>query len=319
MEYRKMGRSDLRLSEISIGCWVMGGDYWGGAEDAESVGAILKALDRGVNFIDTAVIYGKGRSEEIVGRALKGRRHEALISTKLWKTDMRYADVFAACEASLKRLGTDYIDVYFIHYPNDEIPIEETMKALLELKKQGKIREIGLSNFDRSQMEEVLKIGRFEVIQPCYSLLWRFIEDEDLPFCIENEIGVVAYSPLAQGILTGKFSSATTFKEGDGRARVPLFQKEWYGKCLEAADALKKSAADHQKTQGQVAVNWVTSQPGITSAIVGARNAAQMEENAGAAGWRLEPGELAELDRAGRTVTDFLPKYENFFSTRIIG
>lgn len=316
MEYRKMGKSDLKLSEISLGCWVMGGSYWGGADDDESLGAIHKALDCGVNFIDTAVIYGGGRSEEIVGKALKGRRNDVIVSTKLWKTDMHYADVFTACEASMKRLQTDYIDVYFIHYPNDEIPIEETMKALLELKKQGKIREIGLSNFSRTQMEEVLKIGRFEVIQPCYNLLWRFLEKEDLPFCLENEIGIVAYSPIAQGLLTGKFNSDTTFKEGDGRAKIPLFQKEWYGKCLEVADALKKPAANHHRTQGQAAINWVTSQPGITSAIVGARNAAQMEENAGGAGFRLEAGELAELDRIGRKVTDFLPEYETFFSTK---
>lgn len=313
-----MGRSDISLSEISIGCWVMGGDYWGGADDKESVEAIIEAVENGVNFIDTAELYGNGRSEEVVGKALKGRRDKVMISSKVWKTNMHYHDVFKACEGSLKRLGTDHIDVYFIHYPNDEVDIEETMSAMLELKKQGKIREIGLSNFDRKQMEEALKIGRYEVIQPCYSLLWRFIEEDIVPFCLENEIGIVAYSPLAQGILTGKFTKDWKFREGDGRQNVPLFAKGRFEKCLKVAEELKPYAQRHGKTQGQVAINWVTSMPGITSAIVGARNAAQMKENLGAAGWRLSKEELEEIDKIGRQVTDHLPRFENFFSNRII-
>jgi len=318
MEYRRMGRSDLKLSEISLGCWVMGGDYWGGADDNESIGAILEAVENGINFFDTAEIYGRGRSELVLGKALKGRRHEVYISSKVWKSNMRYKDVFKACEESLKRLGTDYIDIYFIHYPNDEVDIEETMSAMLELKKQGKIREIGLSNFSRKQMEEALKIGRFEVIQPCYSLLWRFIEEDIIPFCIEHEIGIVIYSPLAQGILTGKFTKDWTFKEGDGRKNVPLFEKGRFEECLDVAEGLKPYAERHGKTQGQVAINWAISQPGITSAIVGARNARQVRENVGASGWKLTDSELAEIDRLGRKVTDKLPKFETFFSKRII-
>jgi myo-inositol catabolism protein IolS len=218
----------------------------------------------------------------------------------------------------MKRMGTDYIDIYFIHYPNDEVDINETMSAMLDLKKEGKIREIGLSNFNRDQMEEALKIGRYEVIQPCYSLLWRFIEEDIVPYCIDNNIGIVAYSPIAQGILTGKFTKDWRFREGDKRKTTPLFQEGLFEECLEVADALKPYAKRHGKTQGQVAINWVTSQPGITSAIVGARNAAQMKENMGAAGWRLSGDELAEIDKIGRRVTDKLPKYENFFSKRII-
>jgi len=319
MEYRRMGRSDISLSEISIGCWVMGGDYWGGADDKESIEAIIEAVENGINFVDTAEVYGRGRSEEVVGKALKGRRDKVIISSKVWKSNMRYKDVFKACEGSLKRMGTDYIDVYFIHYPNDEVDIEETMSAMLELKKQGKIREIGLSNFSREQMEEALNVGRFEVIQPCYSLLWRFIEEDIVPFCLEHEIGIVAYSPLAQGILTGKFTKDWKFREGDERKNVPLFAKGRFEKCLEVAEGLKPYAQRHGKTQGQVAINWVTSMPGITSAIVGARNAAQVRENLGGAGWRLSKEELEEIDKIGRQVTDHLPKFENFFSHRIIG
>ncbi|HHW23709.1 MAG TPA: aldo/keto reductase [Clostridiaceae bacterium] len=318
MDYRRMGNSDIFLSEVSLGCWVMGGDYWGGADDNDSIGAIIEAVENGVNFIDTAEIYGRGRSEEIVGKALKGRRSKAVISSKVWKTHMRYDDVKKACEDSLRRMQTDYIDVYFIHYPNDEVDIGETMSAMLDLKKEGKIREIGLSNFSMTQMEEALKAGRYEVIQPCYSLLWRFIEEDIVPYCIENNIGIVAYSPIAQGILTGKFTKDWEFKTGDNRKSTPLFQPGLFEECLSVADALKPYAQRHGKTQGQVAINWVTSQPGITSAIVGARNAAQMKENMGAAGWRLSRQELAEIDKIGRRVTDRLPRYENFFSTRII-
>ena len=318
MEYRKMGKSEIKLSEISLGCWVMGGDYWGGAQDQESIDAIHEAIDSGVNFIDTAELYGWGKSEEIVGKALKGKRYGVRIASKVWKTNMRKADVIKAFEASLKRLQTDYMDIYFIHYPNDEIPLEETMEAMLLLKKQGKILEIGVSNFNKEQMKEALKLGRFEVMQPCYSLLWRFVEKDVLPFCVENEIGVVAYSPLAQGILTGKFNKDWTFKEGDGRKNVPLFANERFVDCLEVAEKLKPFAQKYNKTQGQIAINWVTSQPGITSAIVGARNIAQMKENSGASGFRLDRDELKAMDEFGREVTDKLPKFDNFFSNKII-
>jgi len=318
MEYRRMGKSEIKLSEVALGCWVMGGDYWGGAEDKDSIDAISEAIDLGVNFIDTAELYGWGKSEEIVGEALKGKRQKVHISSKVWKTNMHRLDVKKACEESLKRLQTDYIDIYFIHYPNDQIPLEETMAAMLELKAEGKIREIGLSNFNVQEMKEALKFGRFEVMQPCYSLLWRFIEKDVMPFCIENEIGITAYSPLAQGILTGKFNKDWSFKEGDGRSKAPLFAKERFADCIEVAEALKPYADKYSKTQGQVAINWVTSQVGITSAIVGARNIAQMRENSGASGWKLDKSELELIDIAGRKVTDKLPKYDNFFSTKII-
>ena len=317
MEYRKMGRSEIKLSDVSLGCWVMGGDYWGGAEDKDSIAAIHEALDLGVNFIDTAELYGWGKSEEIVGQALKGKRANAHISTKVWKTNMHKNDVKKACEESLKRLQTDYIDIYFIHYPHEDIPLEETMEAMLDLKAEGKIREIGLSNFNREQMTEALKLGRFEVIQPCYSLLWRFADDGVIPFCLEHEIGVTVYSPLAQGILTGKFTKDWVFKEGDGRGNAPLFSKERFSQCLEVTEGLKPYGEKHKKTLGQVAINWVTHQPGITSAIVGARNISQMKENSGASGWSLDKKELAEIDLLGRKVTDRLPKFENFFSKNI--
>lgn len=318
MEYRQVGRSELKISEVSLGCWVTGGDYWGGADDKDSIYAIQKSIDLGVNSLDTAEVYGRGHSERVIGKALEGRRDKVYISSKVWTTNMRHDDVKKACEGSLKRLKTDHIDIYFIHYPSDTgIPIEETMGAMLELQEEGKIRVIGLSNFSKEEMEEAAKIGRFEVVQPCYSLLWRFTEQDVLPYCIENEIGVVAYSPLAQGILTGKFSEDTEFKEGDGRAKAPLFQPGRFEKCLEVADALKPVAEKYGKTQAQAAINWVTSQMGITSAIVGARNAEQAEENIGAAGWRLEDEDINSLEKISRRVTETFPEFVNFFTDEI--
>ncbi|NLI60145.1 MAG: aldo/keto reductase [Clostridiales bacterium] len=318
MEYRRLGKSDIKISEVSLGCWVTGGTYWGGADDNESITAIQTMVDLGVNFIDTAEVYGNGHSEKVVGKALEGRRDKVYLSSKVWRSNMRYNDVKKACEGSLKRLKTDCIDVYFIHYPSNEgIPIEETMGAMLELQQEGKIRVIGLSNFSKEEMEEAMKVGRFDVIQPCYSLLWRFIEKDIIPYCIDNEVGIVNYSPLAQGILTGKFTPNTRFKEGDGRARAPLFQPGRFEKCLEVAEELKPIAEKYGKTQGQVAINWTTSQPGITSAIVGARNAVQARENVGAGGWRLEAEDLKNMEQISRRVTDDLPEFETFFTTRL--
>lgn len=318
MELRRLGKSDIKVTEVSLGCWVMGGDYWGGTEDRDSIEAIHRAFDMGVNFFDTAELYGWGRSEEVLGRALKGKRHNVYISTKVARKNMRKADLKKSCEDSLKRLKTDYIDVYFIHYPSQEVAIEETMEGMLELKKEGKIRVIGVSNFSKQQMEEAMKLGRFEVIQPCYSLLWRFIEDDIVPYCQENDISIVAYSPLAQGILTGKYSKGTTFKEGDGRRNAPLFEPGRFEECVKVAEALKPFAEKYGKTQGQVAINWLISQKCVASAIVGARNAAQAEENCGAGGWRLSEEDIKAIDLIGKRVTSKLPKYRSFFKKDII-
>lgn len=317
MEYRKLGRSGLEVSEISLGCWVTGGDYWAGAEDDESIRAIQKAVDTGINFIDTAEIYGSGHSEEVLGRALQGRRQKVVLASKVWQSHLKAPDVRKACEGSLKRMKTDYLDLYYIHYPsNTGIPIAETLGALADLQKEGKIRAIGVSNFSVAQMEEALAIHRFDALQPCFSLFWRW-EEEAIAFCAKNNIAVAAYSPLAQGLLTGKFTRDWKFPEGDGRARAALFQQGVFEKCLDAVDELKPIAAKYGKTLGQTALNWTTAQPGLTSAIVGARTAAQAEENAGAAGWRLDAADIAAIEKIGRKVTDTLPEFELFFNTNV--
>lgn len=319
MEYRKLGKSGLQVSEMSLGCWVMGGDYWGGADDSESINAIRAALEMGVNHLDTAELYGNGRSEEVVGKAIKGYpRDKVYVASKVWKSHLAKNDVKKACEDTLKRLGTDYLDIYFIHYPHETIPLEETMEAMVRLKEEGLIRVIGVSNYSKEQIKRVMKIGRVDVIQPCYSLLWRFVEGDILPYCIENEIGVVGYSPLAQGILTGKFSRGYEFKEGDSRPNVPLFRPGRFEQCIEVAESLKPFAEKYGKTQGQIAINWANSQIGITSSIVGARNPKQVEENVGACGWRMSDEDIKAIDLIGRKVTDTLPEFETFFSNNII-
>ena len=301
MEYRRLGRSDLQVSVISLGCWPFSGGMWGAVDDNDSIATVHWCLDHGVSFLDTAEAYGDGRSEEVVGRALKGRRDKAIVATKV-SHDYSKEGVMKAAAGSLRRLQTDYIDLYQIHGPSSQVPFSETMEALLKLKEQGKIRCIGVSNFDVPQMKEALESARFDSLQPPYSLLWRHIEDDILPFCRENEIGVIAYSPLVQGLLTGKFTKESKLPEGDVRNRCVLFKGEAFERSLEVVEALRKIAKAHGKTIGQAALNWLIAQPGVTSAIVGAKRPSQIEENAGAADWRLTDDEIEQLRRLSEPV-----------------
>ena len=303
MEYRRLGRSELEVSAVILGCWIHGKSGWHDVEDEESVAAIREAIELGVNTLDTAEWYGGGHSEQVIARAVEGmHRAELIIATKVAPTHLQRAQLFEACERSLKNLNTDYIDLYQIHWPNEKVPIEETMGALSELREQGKIRVIGVSNFDERQMAGVLEHGRIESLQPPYSLFWRHTEKRILPFCREHEIGVIAYSPLAQGLLTGKFGPKLDLPEDDIRHKNELFKGETYPVALQAVEEVRPIAEKHGRTLGQVAINWVLCQPGLTAAIVGARNPQQARENVGGAGWRLDEGDLAKLDALGNRV-----------------
>lgn len=318
---KELGRSGVKVSEQILGCWVMGGSYWGGAEDRESMEAIERAYEGGINTFDTAYIYGNGRSERILGEAVKSLPREKLtIITKLWKTEMEKSKVRPACENSLKDLGMDYIDVYFIHYPSDTgVPIGETMEEMMKLKDSGKIRCIGLSNFSLSQMKEAIKYGDVDVIQPCYSLVWRDIDrDGVLDYCIENNIGIVSYSTLAQGILTGKFDENTTFPSDDGRSRAPIFQGEYYKGALRVMEQLKPFAEKYDKSVAQVAIRWTMQKEGITAPIVGARNGRQVEENLKASGWSLSKEDWDKIDEFSKEYAYKLPKFRNFFDATIV-
>jgi myo-inositol catabolism protein IolS len=317
MTYKELGNTGIKLSDVILGCWAMGNDYFSGQEDLDSTAAINAALENDINTFDTAYCYGRGHSEEVLGKALKGKREDCVVISKLWKTFMEKDAALKACDDSLKRLQTDYMDVYFIHYPSDTgVPIGETMEAMNKMKEQGKIRAIGLSNFSLAQMKEAMQYGQIDVIQPCYSLLWRFIDRDILPFCIENNIGVVTYSSLAQGMLTGAIKEDTVLE--DGRSHAPLFLPQWRKGCLEITDALKPIGEKYGMTQAQVALNWVIRAKGITSALVGGRNAKEVVENAKAVNFTMTDEEFNMLNEMSKKFTDQLPNYKTFFDGTIV-
>ncbi|MBC2737452.1 MAG: aldo/keto reductase [Desulfobacteraceae bacterium] len=307
MELRNLGASDIKISPIIMGTWQAGRDMWADIDDAETTRAIQAAVDAGVNTIDTAAVYGKGHSERVVGKAVGERRPQVVIATKVFANELQYDQVIAACERSLANLQTDYIDLYQIHWPSGSfgspvVPIEETMRALTALKEQGKIRAIGVSNFSRSQLEEAMAFGDIVSLQPPYSLLWRHVEADAMPVCAAKGLSILAYSPMAQGILTGKFGPDHQFKRGDHRRANRLFQEPVFTRVQDALAALKPIADRHTITLGQLALAWVIAQPGAC-AIAGARNADQARENAQAGAVSLTPEDLAEMDRISRQVT----------------
>ncbi|CAD5952920.1 Aldo-keto reductase YhdN [Planktothrix tepida] len=311
MEKRTLGQSDILITPLLIGTWQAGKRMWVGIEDAETIKAIRAGFEAGITTIDTAEVYGEGHSEQIVAQALSDVRDQVVYASKVFANHLKYDQVIAACEQSLKNLNTDYIDLYQIHWPsgsfNSEIvPIEETMKALNHLKEQGKIRGIGVSNFSRTQLEEASQYGRIESLQPPYSLFWRKVEQDAMSYCIEQKISILAYSPLAQGLLTGKFGPNHQFAEGDHRSKNKLFaNKDHYQRVQNALEQLRPIAERYQCTLGQLAIAWLISQP-QTHAIVGFRNAEQAEQNTHAGTIKITPEDLAKIDKIGRTVTDHL-------------
>jgi aryl-alcohol dehydrogenase-like predicted oxidoreductase len=310
MEKRKLGKSHVQITPILMGTWQAGKKMWVGIEDADSIKTIRAAFEAGITTIDTAEVYGEGHSERIVAEALSDVREQVQYATKVFANHLKYQQVIEACEGSLKNLKTDYIDLYQIHWPsgafNSEIvPIEETMKALNLLKEQGKIRAIGVSNFSREQIAEAAKYGRIDSVQPPYSLFWRQIEKDLTPYCIENQISILAYSSLAQGLLTGKFARDTKFDPADNRAKNKLFQGENFERAQQALDKLRPIAEKHDATLAQLALAWLIAQP-QANAIAGARYPQQAKDNALAAEVKLSAAELAEIDAIGRIVTDHL-------------
>jgi len=310
MEKRNLGRSDVQITPIIMGTWQAGKKMWVGIDDNEIAGAIRAAFEAGITTFDTAEEYGWGHSEQILGKALAPFRKETVIATKVFANHLKYDQVMGSCHRSLNRLQTDTIDIYQIHWPSGvwgtkAVPIEETMRAMNDLKKQGKIRAVGVSNFSRKQLEEACQYGRIDSLQPPYSLFWRQVESDALPFCLENDIRVLSYSSMSQGILTGKFKPGHQFAKGDHRAKNRLFQKEHFERVQAALERLRPIAERRGITLGQLALAWVIAQPG-TVAIAGARNAGQAVQNAGAADVRLSREDLEEMETISRSVTDHL-------------
>jgi aryl-alcohol dehydrogenase-like predicted oxidoreductase len=310
MQLRRLGKSDLKISPILMGTWQAGKDMWAGIDDAQTTDAIRAAFEAGITTFDTAEAYGNGHSERVLGAAVSGFRDRAILATKVFANHLGAKQVAGACHRSLKNLKTDVIDLYQIHWPAGSfgtraVPIEETMEALNKLKDEGKIRAIGVSNFSRRQLKEASQYGRIDSLQPPYSLFWRHVENDAMPYCGENDITILAYSPMAQGLLTGKFTKEHTFQEGDHRARNRLFKPENFQRVHQALDRLRPLAEEKRVSLGQLALAWVISHAGAC-AIAGARNTDQAVQNAGAATVSLSNEELARLDEIGRLVTDSL-------------
>lgn len=321
MEYRKLGHSDLEVSAITFGAWAAGGWMWGSTDRNEAIEAIKASYDVGVTSIDTAPIYGQGESEEIVGEAIKGiSRDKVQILTKfgmrwdLAKGDFgfnsfknngdaidvyKYAgkeSIIYECEQSLKRLGTEYIDLYQIHWPDSTTPIDETFEAVSKLIEQGKVRFAGVCNYDAQQMAEAEKTLKLVSNQIPFSMVNRGIEDETVPYCIENNKSILAYSPLERGLLTGKITSDYKFQDGDHRANLPHFQPEFIQKTNQLLDKIKPIADEHNASLGQLVLRWTIERPGITIALAGARNAEQAVQNAKAIDFKLSKEEIQTID-----------------------
>jgi len=290
----------------------MGGKWWGKSDDQKSIDTIRAAIDCGINFIDTAEDYGDGYAEWLLGKALEGCRDKVVLATKVLEK-LRAKQVRQSLEESLKRLQTDYVDIFYIHEPNPEVPIEETMGEMVKQKEAGKIRVIGVSNFSAQQMEEALEVGRFEVLQPPYNLLWRFPEEDEIPFCNEHEIGLVTYSSLAQGLLTGTLRKDPTFEEGDERPTTPLFQQGNYERAIEVAGQLKPIAERLKISLPELALNWVIHQKGITSSLVGARTVSEIRQDVAAAEFQLSEEDIKEINLISDHFRKKLPRYKSYF------
>ena len=296
MEYQLLGKTGIKISRITFGCWEMGGGPWEFTSDQNNIALIHAALENGVTTFDTAEIYGSGHSEEVLGAALEGRRQDCVVATKVSPDHLRAADVRTAVTASLKRLRMDYVDIYYIHWPNADIAIEETMAEMNKLKQEGLIRAIGVSNFDLDLLKQALSLGRVDVIQPEYSLLHRAIEDGVLPFCLDNEISVCSYSSIAKGILTGAYHlGGKVIKEDDFRATRRLFLKDHLEKETELIHLIKRVADEKGVSLSQIAIGWLLHQQGLSSAILGTQSEKHLLDNLKSLDVKLSAEELAVL------------------------
>jgi aryl-alcohol dehydrogenase-like predicted oxidoreductase len=311
MQTRTLGPTDLMITPIGLGAWAIGGGGWafgwGPQDDADSIAAIREALDLGVNWIDTAAVYGLGRSEEVVAKALAGVANRPYVFTKcerVWDEHgniggrLKADSIRAECEASLRRLKVDVIDLYQIHWPQPDEDIEEGWTTLAELQRAGKVRWIGVSNFDASQMRRAQAIAPIASLQPPYSLLNRAIEPETLPFCAEHNIGTIVYSPMASGLLTGAMTRErlAALPPDDWRRQSKNYQEPLLTRNLGLVAVLRRIADRHGRAPGQVAIAWTLRHPAVTAAIVGARRPGQLPELLPAADLRLSPEDLADLD-----------------------
>lgn len=296
MEYSSIGKTNIRASRLGAGTWAIGGYGWGKINDDDSIAAIRKAFELGINLFDTSDIYGLGHAEEIIAKALGGRLKEVVVSTKFGlvpdtngktKKDASPKHLAEAIDASLRRLKLESIPLYLIHWPDPQTPIEKTMEALLRLQKAGKIGHIGCSNFSLDQIKEAQKYGRVEFVQAPYNIIEREIEGELLGYCRENQMGLFVFSPLMQGLLSGKFNENSRFGRQDIRSRYPNWSGQKLKSNLETVEKIKKIGKKYGKTPAQIAIRWVLENPAVASAMVGITRPEHIIENIGSVGWRL--------------------------------
>jgi aryl-alcohol dehydrogenase-like predicted oxidoreductase len=310
MQTRKLGFSDLHLTTVGLGTWAIGGPWqwgWGPQDDVESLAAIRRALDLGINWLDTAPVYGLGHSEEIVGQAIADRRDKVIIATKcslVWdetgKVDgrLKAESVRREVEDSLRRFNVEVIDLYQIHWPNPDEDVEEGWSAIADLVREGKVRYGGVSNFSVEQLKRVQSIHPVASLQPPYSMLRRGVEDELFAYCAANDIGVIVYSPMQAGLLTGKFTKerVASLPDGDWRKENEHFQESQLSANLAFVDKLRPIAERNGKTLAQLSIAWVLRRSELTAAIVGARRPSQIEETVQAGDWNLSAEDIAEID-----------------------
>jgi aryl-alcohol dehydrogenase-like predicted oxidoreductase len=308
---RSLGTSDFQITAIGIGAWAIGGGGWNGSmgpqDESDSIPAIHAALDHGLNWIDTAALYGLGHSEQVIARALKGRTPRPYVFTKcerVWDADgaigacLKAQSIRRECEDSLRRLQTDVIDLYQIHWPEPDEDIEEGWGTLARLQEEGKVRYIGVSNFNVSQMKRAQAIAPITSLQPPYSIVTRQIEKEILPFVNDNRIGVIVYSPMSAGLLTGAMTRerVANFAAEDWRRNLPNFQEPLLSRNLKLVERLRDIGSRHERTPGEVAIAWTLNNPAVTGAIVGFRSPKQVSGIIGAAEFRLLPTEMSEIE-----------------------
>lgn len=310
MRTRRLGNTELKLTTIGLGTWAIGGPWqygWGPQDDDDSIRTIIAAVEGGINWIDTAPIYGCGHSEEVVGRALRQLKHKPLVATKcglLWNQKreklncLDAASIIQECEDSLRRLGVETIDLYQMHWPQPDAQIEEAWDAMAKCVRQGKVRCLGASNATVDQLERMANIHPVAAVQPPYSILRRGIEDDLLDHCALNGIGVVCYSPMQKGLLTGKFTNdyLANLPPDDHRRQDPNFRGPAFERNLKLIDALRPIAQRSGKTIGQLAVAWVLRRKEVTSAIVGARKPAQIQETLDAGNWKLDSDTIDRIE-----------------------
>lgn len=297
MKAKKLGNAGFDISTITFGCWELGGGPWEFTNDQNNIALIRKAFELGITTFDTAEGYGNGHSEEIVGAALADIRKQCVITTKVSRSNLSPQDVRRSAENSLARLKTDYIDIYYIHWPSFEIPVQDTLAEFNKLKEEGLIRAIGVSNFSLEQLKEAVSYAQIDVIQPEYSLLHRAIEPEIVPFCEEHNIGIMSYSSIAKGILTGAFHlHGKKLKEDDFRSTRRLFLPEHIEAEKELLALMNELANSKNTSVSQIAIAWLLHQDALTSAIIGTQDELHLKDNIAAATLALSPSELELLN-----------------------